>query len=167
MRRALGTALLAAMTGLVVIAQAPPDFSGSWALDKEASAIPKMGGGPGGGGGGRLGGMAAESIAIKQTAAEITRDAKMTERTITRVYKLDGSESVNETPRGQLKTKSKWDGAKLVTTGTSEVQGPNGAFTIESTETMLLDAQGRLVIETISKTPMGERTSKLVYKKAM
>ena len=82
-----------------------------------------------------------------------------------RVYKLDGSESVNTTPRGQLKSKSRWDGTKLVTSGTSEVQGPNGAMTIDSTETMMLDAQGNLVIETISKTPMGERTTKLVYKK--
>ena len=110
--------------------------------------------------------MAAESITVKQTAAEITREATMAERTVTaRVYKLDGSESVNTTPRGELKSKSRWDGAKLVTSGTSDVQGPNGAITIESTETMMLDAQGHLVIETISKTPMGERTTKLVYKK--
>jgi hypothetical protein len=164
-RRALATGVLAVLAGLATIAQGPPNFSGAWTLDKESSAIPQMGGGPGGPGG-RMGGMAAESIVVKQTAAEITREAKMAERTITRVYKLDGTESVNDTPRGQLKTKSKWDGAKLVTSGTSEVQGPNGAFTLESTETMMLDAQGHLVIETVSKTPMGERTTKLVYKKA-
>jgi hypothetical protein len=162
MRRALATGVLAALTGLAVIAQAPANFSGAWTLDKENSTIPQAGGG-----GGRMGGMAAESIAIEQTSAEVRREAKMAERTLTRAYKLDGSESVNETPRGQLKTRSKWDGAKLVTSGTSEVQGPNGPFTLESTETMMLDAQGRLVIETVSKTPMGERTTKLVYKKAM
>lgn len=169
MRRSLATGLLVAVAGLALIAQRPPDFSGAWTLDKENSTIPQMGGGPGGpgGGGGRPGGMTAESVTVKQTAAEIAREGKIAERTITRVYKLDGSESINETPRGQLKSKSRWDGAKLVTAGTSDVQGPNGAMTIESTETMMLDAQGNLVIETVTKTPMGERTTKLVYKKTM
>ena len=69
-----------AVAGLALIAQGPPDFSGAWTLDKENSAIPQMGGGPGGGGG-RMGGMAAESVTVKQTAAEITREAKTAERT--------------------------------------------------------------------------------------
>ena len=121
MTRTLATGLLVALTGLAVIAQGRPDFSGAWALDKESSVIPQMSGGPGGG---RMGGMAAESIAIKQTASELTREAQMPERTITRIYKLDGSQSVNETPRGQLKSTSKWDGMKLVTSATSEGENP-------------------------------------------
>jgi hypothetical protein len=163
MKRALATGFVVLLASLSLVAQGKPDFSGSWTLDKEKSTIPQMGGAPGGG---RMGGMAAESIVIKQSATEITRDAQMAERTVTRTYKLDGSESVNTTPRGELKTKSRWDGAKLVTAGTSDVQGPNGAMTIESTETMMLDADGSLVIDTLSKTPMGERAVKLVYKKA-
>jgi hypothetical protein len=38
-------------------------------------------------------------------------------------------------------------------------------MTIESKEIMSLDAEGNLVIETTTKTPMGERTTKFVYRK--
>jgi len=109
--------------------------------------------------------MMARSVTIKQTEAEFTRESQMGERSVVRTYKLDGSESVNSTPRGDVKSKSRWEGAALVTESTSEMQGPNGAVTIQTKETISLDAEGNLVIETNSKTPMGDRTTKLVYKK--
>jgi hypothetical protein len=148
---------------LLASAQAKPDFSGTWTLDKEKSTMPQMGGGPGGGRGGE---MSAESITIKQTDAALTREAAVGDRTVTRVYKLDGSETVNASGRGEVKSKSRWDGGRLVTDSVRDVQGPNGPMTIETRETMSIDPGGNLVIESTSKTPMGERTSKLVYKKA-
>lgn len=161
MKRAVVMGLAVLMAAALVAAQGKPNFSGSWTLDEAKSTMPQMGGGPGGG----RGGMMARAITVKQTDAELTRETQMGERTTTRVYKLDGSESVNSTPRGDVKSKSRWEGAALVTDSVSEMQGPNGAMTIQSTEKLSLDAEGNLVVETTSKTPMGERTTKLVYKK--
>lgn len=163
-------AYVAYLTGVAMVvatllasAQAKPDFSGTWTLDKEKSTMPQAGGGPGGG---RGGDMSAESLTIEQTDATLTREAAMGERTITRAYKLDGTESVNSSGRGDVKSKSRWDGSTLVTDSVRDMQGPNGPMTIETKETMSLDPGGNLVIESTSKTPMGERTSKLVYKRA-
>ena len=161
MRRAVATVLAVMMTTVFLAAQAKPNFAGTWTLDETKSTMPQMGGGPGGG----RGGGAARSITVKQTDAELNRESQMGERTMTRVYKLDGSETVNSTPRGDTKSKSHWEGATLVTESTSEMQGPSGSVTIVSKETMSLDAEGNLVIETNAKTPMGDRTTKLVYKK--
>ena len=48
----------------------------------------------------------------------------MGENTMTTVYKLDGTETVNKTQRGESKSIAKFDGAKLVIKTVSE--GPNG-----------------------------------------
>lgn len=162
MKRVAVTVLAVVVTGVLVAAQGTTDFSGSWSLDKEKSTMPQMGGGPGGPGG--PGGGMAESLTIKQTATELTRETGG-QRPATRTYKLDGSESVNATPRGDIKSKSKWDGAKLVTESVREMQGPDGPMSITTKEVMSLEADGSLVIESTTTTPMGERKSRLVYKK--
>jgi len=45
------------------------------------------------------------------------------------------------------------------------MQGPDGPMKLATKEVMSLDADGTLVIESTTATPMGERKSKLVYKK--
>jgi pectate lyase len=129
-------------------AQAKPDFAGKWA-PKEAAAPA--------GGGGRGGGMAGP-ITIKQTAAELTQERTMGENTMTTVYKLDGTESVNKTQRGESKSTAKFDGAKLVIKTTME--GPNGAT--ETTATWSLSADGK-ELTIVSTSARGERTT--VYTK--
>ena len=83
------------------------------------------------------------------------------------VFKLDGSESVNAGGRGgEVKSKSKWDGAKLVTTSVQTMNMQGNEVTIESTETRSLEADGTMTVVTVRKTPNGETTRKLVFKKA-
>lgn len=145
---ALLVLVMAVAVASLSFAQAKPDFSGKWA-PKEAAAPA--------GGGGRGGGMAGP-ITIKQTAAELTQERTMGENTMTTVYKLDGTESVNKTQRGESKSTAKFDGAKLVIKTTME--GPNGAT--ETTATWSLSADGKeLTIATT--TSRGERT--MVYTK--
>jgi len=82
------------------------------------------------------------------------------------VYKLDGSESVNPGGRGgEVKSKTKWDGAKLVTTSVQTMNMQGNEVTIESTETRSLEADGTMTVVTVRKTPNGETTRKLVFKK--
>jgi hypothetical protein len=165
MKRALIVAVaLAAVVAMPMTswAQAKPDFSGKWTLD-EAKSDPAPARAGGGGGRGGAGGTAA-SMAIKQTAAELTIDRVMGQGTQTAVYKLDGSESVNAMGQGQAKSKASWNGATLVIATSMTMTTPNGEMTMESKETYSVSA-GLLTIETSRNTPNGAQTRKLVYTK--
>jgi hypothetical protein len=103
-----------------------------------------------GGGGGPM--------TLRQSATELTQERTMGENTMTTVYKLDGTESVNKTQRGESKSTAKFDGAKLVIKTTME--GPNGAT--ETTATWSLSADGK-ELTIVRATARGERT--MVYTK--
>ncbi len=140
--------LAVAMAGLS-FAQAKPDFSGKWAPKVDPNAAAAGGGGQRGGGG---------PMTVKQTAAELTTERTMGENTMSTVYKLDGTETINKTQRGESKSTAKFDGAKLVIKTASE--GPNGPM--ETTATWSLSADGKeLTIVTASQR--GDRT--VVYTK--
>jgi hypothetical protein len=131
-------------------AQAKPDFSGKWAPKVDANApAPPAGGGQRGGGG---------PMTIKQTAADLTVERTMGENTMSTVYKLDGTETVNKTQRGESKSVAKFDGAKLVIKTVSE--GPNGPN--EQTATWTLSADGK-ELTMVTASARGDRT--VVYTK--
>jgi hypothetical protein len=141
--------LAVAIAGLAV-AQGKPDFSGSWAPKVDPNAAPPAGGGGRGGGGGPM--------TVKQTAATLTQERTMGETTMSTVYKLDGTESVNKTQRGESKSVAKFDGGKLVIKTVSE--GQNGPQ--EATATWSLSADGK-ELTILNVTARGERS--VVYTK--
>ena len=143
--------LAVAIAGLAV-AQGKPDFSGKWAPKVDPNAAPPAGGG------GRGGGMGGGPMTIKQTATELTQETVRGENTMTTVYKLDGTESVNKTQRGESKSVAKWDGAKLVIK--TSMEGPNGVT--ETTATWSLSADGK-ELTILRVTARGERST--VYTK--
>ena len=154
MKRAFFAAFVAVSVAAGVTAQATPDFSGTWVLDTEKSVMGRMGGGRGGAG------MAVVTITISGSTLTATREGM--NGPVSTVYKLDSSESKNrQMGRGGSADaiyKSRWEGAKLVTT----ITGGMGT----ATETRWLDADGSMVVETTRPgrggTPM---TMKLVYRK--
>jgi hypothetical protein len=137
----------------LAIAQAP-NFSGKWIQDMEKSDPPMGGRGPAG----------PQSLTITQTAAEFTIERETPNGVMKTVYKLDGSESVNAGGRGgEVKSKSAWEGGKLVTKYTRTM----GEMTVDVTETRSLEADGTLTLVTVSKGgPNGDMTRKVVFKKA-
>jgi hypothetical protein len=137
----------------LAIAQAP-NFSGKWIQDMEKSDPPMGGRGPAG----------PQSLTITQTAAEFTIERETPNGVMKTVYKLDGSESVNAGGRGgEIKSKSAWEGGKLVTKYTRTM----GEMTVDVTETRSLEADGTLTLVTVSKGgPNGDMTRKVVFKKA-
>lgn len=164
MKRALFTGILAVMFAAGVMAQAKPDFSGTWTVDMEKSVMPQGRGG--GQGGGRGGGMGAGpiTITVEGTKMSVSRTMGQSGNTQTTVYMLDGTEAKNSMGgRGgaepvQVTYKSAWSGAKLVTT----ITNPMGT----STETRWLEADGTMVVETTRTNQQGNAvTTKLVYKK--
>jgi hypothetical protein len=154
-RRSVFVALLAFVLALPALAIAQtPNFSGKWIQDMEKSD-PAMGGrGPAG----------PQSLTITQTAADITIERETPNGVMKTVYKLDGTESVNAGGRGgEIKSKSAWEGGKLVTKYTRTM----GETTVEVTETRSLEADGTMTVVTAMKGgPQGDTTRKVVFKKA-
>jgi hypothetical protein len=154
-RRSVLVALLAFVLALPALAIAQtPNFSGKWIQDMEKSDPPMGGRGPAG----------PQSLTITQTAADFTIERETPNGVMKTVYKLDGSESVNAMGRGgDVKSKSAWEGGKLVT----KYSRTMGETTVEVTETRSLEADGTMTVVTAMKGgPQGDTTRKVVFKKA-
>jgi hypothetical protein len=105
-------------------------------------------------------------VAITQTAELITLVQSGTGQELTTSYYLDGRESTNAARRGEMKSKSKWDGDKLVTEGSATLEGPNGQMTLTMKEVRTLSGDGKtMTVTTTTDTPMGQRTRKTVFDK--
>ncbi len=149
----------------MALAQAKPDFSGTWTLDPEASGMPAAapGGAPGGGmGGGRGGGGAlGNSATVKQTGDTLTIERTMGETKVVTTYKLDGSESKNTmTGRGgntiESVSTAKFDGPKLTIVSKQDM----GGQMVESTSVWTVSGSTLTVESTNARG-----TQKRVYKK--
>jgi hypothetical protein len=165
MKRVLALTIAAALVlPYAALAQAKPDFSGTWTLDAAKSDPPPARGGggggggrAGGGGGGRAGGGGGRGgggpVTITQSATEITIGMQ--------TYKLDGSE-VELMGRGGVagKGKAMWQGNNLVIEQTRDFQGNS----ITTKEVRSLSGNEMTVVTTTS-TPAGEQTRKTVYTK--
>jgi len=159
MKRTLFPGILAVLFTAGVLAQAGPNFAGTWTLDPDKSVMA--------GGGGRQGGMGQQPLTITIDGAKmsVSRTMGQSGNTVTTVYMLDGTVSKNSMMGRQggepteVTYTSKWDGAKLVTT----IVSPRGT----STETRWIEADGTMVVETARTGPDGTPvTAKLVYKKS-
>jgi hypothetical protein len=105
-----------------------------------------------------------QNLTITQTATEFTIERETPNGVMKTVYKLDGSESTNAGGRGgEVKSKSAWEGSKLVT----KYSRTMGEATVDVTETRSLEADGTLTLVTVTKGgPQGDMTRKVVFKKA-
>jgi hypothetical protein len=164
MRRVGTMTAIVAVMATAVLAQAKPDFSGTWTLDLSKS---EMGGPAGAGPGGRAQGFPADAkFVVKQTAGELIIDQQVGGSSNVTTYKLDGTESVNTGMRGgQVKSKARWDGDKLVIESTQTMTGGGGEVTIDSKEIRSLAPDGTMMVERTTTTPRGVRRQKLIFKK--
>lgn len=143
----------------MALAQARPDFSGTWTLDPEASGMPapQAGGGGGRGGGGALG----NNATVKQVGDTLTIERTMGETKVVTTYKLDGSESKNSMMgRGGTAVEStstaKFDGPKLTIVSKQDM----GGQMVESTSVWTVSGSTLTVESTNARG-----TQKRVYKK--
>jgi hypothetical protein len=156
-RKFVFIALLAVVLAVPSLAFAQaPNFSGKWIQDMEKSDPPMGGRGPAG----------PQNLTITQTATELAIERETPNGAMKTVYKLDGTESVNVGGRGgEVKSKSAWEGSKLVTKSSQTMNMQGTEATIESTETRSLEADGTMTVVTVRKAPNGETTRKVVFKK--
>ena len=151
------------------------DFSGTWRLDADASEFPdfqgrggggRRGGGRRGGGGGPRGGGGAATLVIVQTAEMLIVEQQSDRGSRAVTYRLDGNESTNSGPGGAQTTRTRWDGAALVTEGTTEISTPRGDFSMGLTERRTLSDDGQtLTVASTRSTPRGEVNLNLVYRR--
>ena len=165
MRRITGLMSVAAAAVLTagVLAQATPNFAGTWTIVPDANA--PQAGGRGGRGGGMLG--LGQQATIAQDAKTLTLTRTTQAGETTSVYTLDGSKSTNKVTFGEntleLVSTAKWDGPRLVVTTTADFQG--NAF--ETTMRLSLEG-GNLIVETTRPDMQGGGapiTTKVTYKK--
>lgn len=182
--------LLAAAALAAPAAAQGTDFSGTWRLDADASELPDFGGGgrlfggggrgpggggrgfggggrgPGGGGRGGFGLGGARTVVIVQTPAMLIIEQQSDRGSRAATYRLDGEESTSSGPRGEQTSRSRWDGAALVTDGAQSVDTPRGSFTLEFSERRTLSADGEtMTVETTRSTPRGDIDTTLVYRR--
>jgi len=159
MRRTLFLLTLAAVLPATVVAQTP-DFSGTWKINMiKSDAAPQ-------GRGGQQMDMSSMMLTITQTAEMITIVQTGMGQELTTSYYLDGRESTNQARRGEMKSTSKWDGAKLVTNGSATFNGPNGEMTMTMKDVRELSKDGTtMTVTSTTDSPMGQRTRKTVFDK--
>jgi hypothetical protein len=155
MKHALIIAAVAIALPALGASQAKPDFSGTWTFDEVKSDPAPQGAGRG---------MAPATLIIKQSADEITIE-QAAQPKLTAVYKLDNTESVNKNPLGEVRSKTRWDGDKLVTEGTRTLTTQQGTFDLVFRDIRSLNADGAMVIENSTDTPIGNFSRKIVYTK--
>lgn len=120
MKTLLTMALAAVLTGGAVLplaAQKPPDFTGTWEEDvtqrKSPYSKPVSGGGP------KAMGIAPEPVKLLQTGDRLIIEHTFRGQ-VTRVsHDLDGRENRNHTGAQIHTTRTRWEGTKLVTEGTT------------------------------------------------
>ena len=147
-----------------VPAQQRPDLSGTWILNMThgqgqasgssagAGASAGRGAATAGGlmrGGARMAGGTGTpaEIRLTQAADRLTVRRTVGAREETVVHTFDGAENVSVNGLITLKTRSRWDGDKLVTEGTQVFAGPAGEMVTTLREVRSLAADGTLVVD--------------------
>ena len=158
-------ALCAAQDGKSKSDAGRPDFSGNWVLDHSKSAL------------GPLERNLANAevtlvISHKEPEFKMTRKANVGGREVSQIlnYYSDGRGETNPPPFGSadIKTKTKWDKNKLVSSSSQSITTPRGeTFYIDTSERRELSGDGKSLTITVSiSSPRGPQVIKQVYNKA-
>ena len=164
--RSMATVVLALavyMAGFIVrpvSAQAKPDFSGTWTFDQAKSAQ------PGPDGKVVVAAMLGDECVVKQDATTLSLAIKFGGGLVNAAYKLDGSESRNQSPgsMGEVTVIShaSWDGGRLVILSTStQADG----VTVNTRRVLSIDADGNLIIDRTGTPASVVIPSRSVYRK--
>lgn len=146
------TTALVLVLALAAPAQTHPNFAGTWVEDESARKT-TMAAPPAGS---RAMTLPPADLVVTQTASDLIGERTFMSQVIRYVHHLDGRESVNHNGANTLTTKSAWDGAKLLTQGTSFSATSAGEFTWQFKEVRSLDKSGAMVVETTTVDEAGK-----------
>jgi hypothetical protein len=132
----------------------PPDFSGTWVLERAEGDLPERAANAL-----AKGSRQPMTLVIVQSATELQVTRETDRGRVTASYPLDGTNATQATPHGSMTSRTRWDVPSLVTSGTRPLPGPLGTRSVEFIETRTLSGDGdRLTVEVRLKTPRGEKT---------
>lgn len=164
MSAGLVTQRLALASGALVLTAAlsaqvtpvKPSFSGTWVLDKAKTAAARKTDSPTSAGGGVA--LPVGTMVITHTPTSLTVEREALGDVIRYSFAIDGPESVNKSGAVTLTTRTRWDGATLVTEGTESQVTSQGYAAWKYKQTFARAAQDSLVIETTSTAADGAVT---------
>ncbi len=173
----MSCALSAVILLAAASAQAAPNLTGTWVLDRSQSEFHQPDAADGKGRHGRKGGhregagrgestliVAQDGNTLKVTRA-MAKDGQ--ERTFTQTYLLDGTEQTAKGHRGAAVTKALYDGDRLLVNTSYTKTTKDGDKTMSGASVWTVSPDGQtLTIETTMQSPRGERQMKTVYQKA-
>jgi hypothetical protein len=176
MRRLLPASLLTALLTLCVAAHAAaragddkkqekhPDFSGTWTIDRSKSDFGVFSDRPIG--------RAEMTLAVvhHETELKITRTVKVNgqEETRSLAYYTDGRGETNPGLFGvaEVKSKTEWEGARVVARAKLPRKGAHGDADLELTEKWALSGDGKtLTYTSLLRGEFGESMVRLVYRR--
>ena len=173
LQHTIGTMALLLLGIGVVAAQAEPQFTGSWVLDRSQSQFPQREG--------RsqmppdaqaqphqppqvtlVVAQQGNTLKVTRTFAMGTRQHSMTDTIV-----ADGSDQTHQGYRGNVVTRSAFEGDRLVVTQTRTRKTDQGDQTMSRQSTWTLSPDGRiLTIDTTMHSPRGDRAMKTVYQRS-
>jgi hypothetical protein len=143
----------------------PPNFSGTWTLDRSESDFSVYGDRPFGRAEIRLGVEHSEpELKIKRAVSVNGREEKQE-----LVYYTDGRGETNPALVGvaEVKTKSTWEDKKVVARGTLKRKTTQGDANLEFTDTWYVSGDGKTLTEmNVMRTEFGDVELKLVYRRS-
>jgi hypothetical protein len=170
LQRTIGTMALLLLGIGVAVAQAEPQFAGSWVLDRSQSQFPSHEG-------------QAQKVPDAQrqppqvtlvvaqqgNTLKVTRTFAMGthERSSTDTIVADGSDKIGQGYRGNVTIRSAFEGDRLVITHTRTKKTDQGEQTMSRQSVWTLSPDGRvLTIDTTMHSPRGDRAMKTVYQRS-
>jgi hypothetical protein len=173
LQRTIG-ALAVLLLGIGVTAvQAEPQFTGSWVLDRSQSQFPTHE---------RRAEKAPDAqaqphqppqvtlvVAQQGNTLKVTRTFAMGTRqhSITDTIVADGSDQIQQGYRGDVVTRSVFQGDRLIVTHTRTKKTDQGEQTMSRQSVWTLSPDGRvLTIDTTMHSPRGDRAMKTVYQRS-
>lgn len=143
------------LAGLASAADDKPNFTGKWVLDTAKSDF------------GPAPAPAAQSQEIdhkdpKLKVKTVSKNQQGTENTAETTRTTDGAENTNTMGQAEVKSKTVWDGKKLVTTSKRQIQGMD--IDIKDIQELAEDGKSFTITREL-KTPQGDFTQKLHFNK--
>jgi len=176
LQRTIGTMALLLLGIGVVAAQAEPQFSGSWVLDRSQSQFPSHEGR------GQKAPDAQQQPAVPHQPPQVTLVVAQQGNTlkVTRTFAMgtrqhsmtdtivaDGSDQIQQGYRGNVVTRSTFEGDRLIVTHTRTKKTDQGEQTMSRQSVWTLSPDGRvLTIDTTMHSPRGDRAMKTVYQRS-
>jgi hypothetical protein len=142
-------------------ARSIPDLSGTWVLERAEGNLPERAVAALG-----AGSEPPVTLAIAQSATELSISRDIDGRRSVNVFPLTGAEARQDTPHGPMKSRARWDQSRLIIEGTRPLPWVLGTRQVRFTQQHRVNAEdGTMTVEVVLQTPRGPRNRIAVFRR--